>query len=855
MINIKNLIEYLPFYYKGSDTYKDSDGKGILEKFLEICGTYFQDNIKKSIDNTLEHCLKVDKDIDDTYLNYIWESFGKFPFAKPDSKSILKLSKEQKVDLIKYVISLYKIRGSRKFYEIIFRLYSNKDNLLELKNIEETSPDYIEDFRDGYISRDNIDSTDVWPYFDISTFDSNEKFDEYREISLHGKVDFYVNINPLISTNMKEVWNAIKNLIDTYLPFHTVSNLILNGNNHKENDYKFEVFLKTGDKWLPQTTGTEVDLQPGEDILLKVRLVDKEGNHLVKNIPWYSDMEYTEGKKASEDPNYYKGQSEPSMYYGEQIFTIPSVYRVKDSYSIKEVTNTYRFYLESPLDSFEFVVKNTKYVGVSNYVIYVQPHAKELDGTKPIEVTIEAYKLNEDGTKQPCRVFSEWLNVSEKSFEGNNYLTKWSIDKAGTFGFYMLENPSYRVEVTIKDYVPAYKVLLGYKYSYIKDPLRPYKEEPKYVEEDKLNEKIDKVKISTLSWFLQDCLVKVNILPIGPGKLPKDIQVNILGTSIYLKDGDTWNPFSMTTYTFVPTKGDTTRNQPATLEITDSNIDFNLYIDYNEDYNDTIRDTLHGIPSEAGVTIKYQPLNDYTKECVEDNKLSWVVIGPDNVEHVIGYGHSELPEEEKIFTNDKYTLEAISIEVPEGKKGLKIKSKVPGIFIIKSSVRSLRLGTVNQITFKVKESRNGTIIPDKFQIVPINTWTNNWLDNQPSKRVVYRYKKGRPYPKFRLQLLDRLGEIIDDRNVDFKQVPYSKNPEDQLKNVYGDIEVQRDTSFTCKYNSYTFSANIRLITIEAEPTVLKWIGNKDGIIIGDITKELNIKATDNISWTLEKSQE
>lgn len=853
MINIKNLIEYLPFYYKDSDTYKDSDGKGILEKFLEICGTYFQDNIKKSIDNTLEHCLKIDKDIDDTYLNYIWESFGKFPFAKPDSKSILKLSKEQKVDLIKYVISLYKIRGSRKFYEIIFRLYSNKDNLLELKNIEETSPDYIEDFRDGSISRDNIDSTDVWPYFDMSTFDSNEKFDEYREISLHGKVDFYVNINPLISTNMKEVWSAIKNLIDTYLPFHTVSNLILNGNNHKEKDYHFEVFLKTGDKWLPQTTGTEVDLQPGEDILLKVRLVDKEGNHLVKNIPWYSDMEYTEGKKASEDPNYYKGQSEPSMYYGEQIFTIPSVYRVKDSYSIREVINKYRFYLEIPSDSFEFVVKNTKYVGVSNYVIYVQPHAKELDGVKPIEVTIEAYKLNEDGTKQPCRVFSEELNVSEKSFEGNNYLTKWNINKAGTFGFYILENPNYRVEVTIKDYVPAYKVLLGYKYSHIKDPLHPYRDKPKYEEIDKLNEKVDNVKISMIPWFLKDCSVKVNILPIGPGKLPKDIRVNILGTSIYLKDGDTWNPLSMTTYTFVPTMGDTTRNQYATFEITDENVDFNLYIDYEDDYSDTIKDTLLGTPSEAGVTIKYQGLNDYTKKCINSNLLSWVITGPDDVEHVIGYGNSQLPGEEQIFTNNKYTLEAI--QSPEEKRGLRIKSKIPGIFIIKSSVRSLRLGTVNQITLKVKDNRNGTIIPDKFQIVPINTWTNNWLDETPSKRVIYRYKKGGSYPKFRLQLLDRLGEIIDDINVDFKQVPYSKNPEDQLKNVYGDIEVQRDTSFTCKYNSYTFSANIRLITLEAEPTVLNWIGNKDGIIIEDITKELNIKATDNISWTLEKSQE
>nr|DAE96669.1 MAG TPA: hypothetical protein [Caudoviricetes sp.] len=852
MIDIKNLIEYLPFYYKDSDTYKDSNGKGILEKFLEICGTYFQDNIKKSIDNTLEHCLKVDKDIDDVYLNYIWESFGKFPFAKPDSKSIFNLSKEQKIDLIRYVISLYKIRGSRKFYEIIFRLYSNKDNLLELKNIEETSPDYLSDFRDGSISRDNTDSTDLWPYFDMSNFDSTENFDEYREISLHGQVDFYVSINPLISTNMKEVWNIIKNLIDTYLPFHTVSNLILNGKNHEEKDYNFNVFLKTGDKWLPQATGAEVDLQPGEDILLKVRLVDKEGN-LVKNIPWYSDMVYTKGKKASEDPNYYKGQSEHSRYYGEQIFTIPSVYRVKDSFNIKEVTNKYRFYLESSSDSFEFEVKNTKYTGVSNYVIYVQPHTKELDGIKPIEVTIEAYKLNEDGTKQPCRVFSEWLNVSEKSFEGNNYLTKWKINKAGTFGFYVLENPNYRVEVTIKDYVPAYKVLLGYKYSHIKDPLRPYKDKPKYEEIDKLNEKVDHVKISTMPWLLTDCLVKVNILPIGPGKLPKDITVQVLGTSIYLKNGDTWNPLSMTTYTFVPTMGDTLRNQPATLEITDKNIDFNLYIDYNDDFKDTIKDTIQGISSEAGATIKYQPLNDYTEECIKSNLLSWVISGPDNIDHIIGYGHSELSGEEQIFTNDKYTLEAI--EVPEERKGLRIKSKVPGIFTIRSSVRSLRLGTVNKVTFKVKDGRVGTLIPDKFQIVPINTWTNNWLDDKPSNRVIYRYKKGGAYPKFRLQLLDKLGNIIDNGNVEFKQVPYSQNPEDQLKNVYGNIEVQRDTSFTCNYNTYTFSANIRLITLEAEPIVLNWVGNKDGMIIGDVTKELNIKATDNISWTLEKSQE
>ena len=44
MIDLKKLIDFLPFEYKDQDTYK-VDGKGILERFLEICGSYFQDNI------------------------------------------------------------------------------------------------------------------------------------------------------------------------------------------------------------------------------------------------------------------------------------------------------------------------------------------------------------------------------------------------------------------------------------------------------------------------------------------------------------------------------------------------------------------------------------------------------------------------------------------------------------------------------------------------------------------------------------------------------------------------------------------------------------------------------------------
>lgn len=59
MINLKNLIDFLPFEYKDQDTYK-VNGKGILERFLEICGEHFEDYITKDIDNILD-IIDIDK--------------------------------------------------------------------------------------------------------------------------------------------------------------------------------------------------------------------------------------------------------------------------------------------------------------------------------------------------------------------------------------------------------------------------------------------------------------------------------------------------------------------------------------------------------------------------------------------------------------------------------------------------------------------------------------------------------------------------------------------------------------------------------------------------------------------------
>ena len=79
-MDLKKLIDLLPYYFKENDTYKDSNGKGILERFLEICGSYFEDQVVDNTAQILEN-LDVDK-CPDYLLQYFWEWFGCIPFAE-----------------------------------------------------------------------------------------------------------------------------------------------------------------------------------------------------------------------------------------------------------------------------------------------------------------------------------------------------------------------------------------------------------------------------------------------------------------------------------------------------------------------------------------------------------------------------------------------------------------------------------------------------------------------------------------------------------------------------------------------------------------------------------------------------
>lgn len=163
-----NLFDH---YYKANDTYQDSEGKGIFERFIDVCSGYFDTEVMPDIDNFME-CLDVDK-ANPIFINYLWEYFGFIPYAygvltKGEPYTEENLENWIKEDrgfptadyrlVLRYAISLYKIRGTKKFYEILGRFYGVTFNLTEV----EGSTKAVTGFSgDGSVKYDNVSYYDT----------------------------------------------------------------------------------------------------------------------------------------------------------------------------------------------------------------------------------------------------------------------------------------------------------------------------------------------------------------------------------------------------------------------------------------------------------------------------------------------------------------------------------------------------------------------------------------------------------------------------------------------------------------------------------------------------------------------
>ena len=195
MIDLKNLIHMLPYMYKSRDTYKVND-QGILERFINILGYYLNDEVLPEVDKALDN-IDLDK-VPEYYLNYFWELLGELPFgyaflinkdlwdkyyeSNPleSKKAIWEIAKEGPIvlstpkirELLKYSLTLLKIRGTKKFYETLFKIYGLKCTITDPVNST-----YKDDFNGVSYTQDGEIQ---FPKYDEDIFDESDYDIKYK---------------------------------------------------------------------------------------------------------------------------------------------------------------------------------------------------------------------------------------------------------------------------------------------------------------------------------------------------------------------------------------------------------------------------------------------------------------------------------------------------------------------------------------------------------------------------------------------------------------------------------------------------------------------------------------------------
>lgn len=403
MIDIKHLIDYLPFYYKERDTYKDGNGQGILEKLLEICGTYFQDNIKAEIDNSLD--ILGLSSASEYYLGLLWEMLGQMPFARVGrNPGPLSLSIEQQRNLIRYTNTLLKIRGTEKFFKVMFGIFNNESNNLGI-TLASDDPGWEEDLRETTVIN--------YPYFDTDSFDDdNIRMDEYYRMKQCINVTF--NITGKIEDQDKP---ALKAFIERFVPYFVHPVVVIDGESMEET-YTMKLFKydKLNYRW--DEAGNSTTVQGNIDLMFKVEIYDRFDNRVSKDFEsWLND-----GIKSVRTSPY--------------SFTVQGMIGVQDVYHFKlgnqEITHT--------------INKSTAAAPIYRITVpEIVSENKEITAENPsVTVRVKATKLYH-GIVVPVNVINKTTNQIASA--GDEGYSTFVITAGGTYKF--SPSPSYSVESSI----------------------------------------------------------------------------------------------------------------------------------------------------------------------------------------------------------------------------------------------------------------------------------------------------------------------------------------------------------------------------------------------------------------------
>lgn len=121
------LFSLLPVYFKREDTNKDNNGEGTLERYMQIFGEELDDEVIPKLENILDI---VDANTTPSNLiNTLSDTLGNPPDIFLDEALYRKL--------LRYVSSIYKIKGTAFSYQVYFGLLGYNATILELPPDEE----------------------------------------------------------------------------------------------------------------------------------------------------------------------------------------------------------------------------------------------------------------------------------------------------------------------------------------------------------------------------------------------------------------------------------------------------------------------------------------------------------------------------------------------------------------------------------------------------------------------------------------------------------------------------------------------------------------------------------------------
>lgn len=116
------MFDKLPTYFRRNDSYKDTFGRGLLERYLEIFGDELDEDIIPELEAILDI---VDAQIAPSrFLTHLSDTLGN----PPD----LFINEPQYRNILSFILDFYKLKGTKQGYEFFFGLFGFNIVITEL---------------------------------------------------------------------------------------------------------------------------------------------------------------------------------------------------------------------------------------------------------------------------------------------------------------------------------------------------------------------------------------------------------------------------------------------------------------------------------------------------------------------------------------------------------------------------------------------------------------------------------------------------------------------------------------------------------------------------------------------------